>query len=71
MTGPLPWGTLVFMSISAVPPAGFHSVTPRMIVGDVAAAVGFLRDVFGATGEVQDGRPAEIQIASRTSANLT
>ena len=50
------------MSTGAVPPAGFHSVTPRMVVGDVAAAVGFLRDVFGATGEVQDGRPAEIRI---------
>ena len=50
------------MSTGAVPPAGFHSVTPRMVVGDVAAAVGFLRDVFDATGEVQDGRPAEIRI---------
>jgi PhnB protein len=50
------------MSTGAVPPAGFHSVTPRMVVGDVAAAAGFLRDVFGATGEVRDGRPAEIRI---------
>jgi uncharacterized glyoxalase superfamily protein PhnB len=33
-----------------------------MVVSDVAAAVGFLRTVFRATGEVPDGRPAEIRI---------
>ena len=48
--------------MSAFAPAGFHSVTPRMVVTDVAAAVGFLRAVFGATGENPDGRPAEIRI---------
>ena len=50
------------MTTGAVPPAGFHSVTPRMVVSDVAAAAGFLRAVFGATGEVREGRPAEIRI---------
>lgn len=50
------------MSTGAAPPAGFHAVTPRMVVSDVVAAVGFLRAVFGATGEVRDGRPAEIRI---------
>jgi PhnB protein len=50
------------MKAAAVPPTGFHSVTPRMVVSDVAAAVGFLRAVFRATGEVPDGRPAEIRI---------
>jgi PhnB protein len=49
------------MSTGAVP-AGFHSVTPRMVVSDVAAAAGFLRAVFGAAGEVREGRPAEIRI---------
>jgi PhnB protein len=44
------------------PPPGFHSVTPRMVVSDVAAAVAFLRSVFDATGEVSAGRPAEIHI---------
>ena len=43
-------------------PAGFHTVTPRMIVSDVAAAAAFLAEVFGATGEVVDGRPAELTI---------
>jgi uncharacterized glyoxalase superfamily protein PhnB len=33
-----------------------------MVVSDVAAAVVFLRAVFRATGEIPDGRPAEIRI---------
>ena len=43
-------------------PAGFHSVTPRMVVGDVAAEVEFLRAVFDALGDLHAGRPAEIRI---------
>jgi PhnB protein len=45
-----------------VPPSGYHTVTPRMVVSDVSAAADFLRVVFGATGEVQAGRPAEMRI---------
>jgi PhnB protein len=41
---------------------GFHSVTPRIVVDDVEAQVTFLRTVFGATGSVEPGRPAEILI---------
>ncbi|MGH9018252.1 MAG: VOC family protein [Acidimicrobiales bacterium] len=44
------------------PPPGYRAVTPRMVVSDVAAAVEFLRVVFGATGEIPSGRPAEIRI---------
>jgi PhnB protein len=44
------------------PPPGFHSVTPRMVISDTTAVVGFLRAVFGATGEVHTDRPAEIRI---------
>ncbi len=44
------------------PPAGFHSVTPRMVVSDVREAVEFLRAVFGAAGEVRLDRPAEVHI---------
>jgi uncharacterized glyoxalase superfamily protein PhnB len=33
-----------------------------MVVSDVAAAVKFLRTVFGATGELHPDRPAEIHI---------
>jgi PhnB protein len=44
------------------PPAGYHAVTPRVVVADIAAQVDFLRTVFGASGEVHPGRPAEIRI---------
>ena len=43
-------------------PAGFHTVTPRMVVVDVVGAVAFLRATFGASGDVPDGRPAEVRI---------
>ena len=39
---------------------GFRTVTSRIVVDDVGAQVAFLRQVFGATGDVFDGRPAEI-----------
>jgi len=48
--------------VSIDPPAGFHVVTPRMVVRDAAAAVAFLRAVFGAVGEVHADRPAEVRI---------
>jgi len=44
------------------PSSDFHTVTPRMVVSDAAAAVQFLRAVFGALGEVPAGRPAEMRI---------
>ena len=40
----------------------FHTVTPRMVVSDAAAAVEFLRAVFDAVGQVQAGRPTEVRI---------
>ena len=43
-------------------PIGYHSVTPRIIVDDLEAAVKFLRECFDATGDVVIGRPAEIRI---------
>ena len=46
------------MTAQVVLPAGFHSVTPRLIVPDVAAQVDFLRAVFDATGDVHVDRPA-------------
>ncbi|MDQ1415827.1 MAG: PhnB protein [Acidimicrobiaceae bacterium] len=42
--------------------AGYHSVTPRIVVVDVAGQVAFLRAVFDATGDVEPGRPAEIRV---------
>jgi PhnB protein len=44
------------------PPSGFHTVTPRMVVSDVAAAVEFLRAVFGAAGDIHADRPAEMLV---------
>lgn len=48
--------------MSAEPPLGFHTVTPRMVVSDAGVAVQFLRAVFGGIGEVHADRPAEIRI---------
>ena len=43
-------------------PDGWHSLTPRIVTEDVAGLVGFLKEVFGATGEVHPDRPAVIRI---------
>jgi PhnB protein len=45
-----------------LPRDGYRSVTPRIAVADVDAQVAFLREVFGASGEVEPGRPAEIDL---------
>lgn len=44
------------------PREGYPSITPRVVVDDVAAQVGFLRQVFDGTGDVEPGRPAEVRI---------
>ena len=43
-------------------PAGWPSVIPRIVMRDVTGLAGFLRDVFGAEGEVRSGAPTEIRI---------
>lgn len=43
-------------------PDGWHSLTPRIVVDDVAGLVEFLRQVFDATGELHADRPAVMQI---------
>ena len=48
--------------VRAQPPSGYHTLTTRVAVADVAGQVRFLREVFGGTGEVMEGRPAEIRI---------
>jgi uncharacterized glyoxalase superfamily protein PhnB len=48
--------------MDAAAPPGFHSVTPRIVVSDVVAAVEFLRATFDAVGEAPADRPAEIRI---------
>jgi uncharacterized glyoxalase superfamily protein PhnB len=41
---------------------GYRSVTPRIVVDDVDAQVRFLQEVFGATGDAEPGRPAEVLV---------
>ena len=41
---------------------GFHTVTPRIVVADVAGQIAFLRTVFGATGDRHGDAPAEMRI---------
>jgi PhnB protein len=50
------------MSTATSPPDGYHTVTPRIVVSDVAGEVQFLRATFDATGDAADHRPTEIRI---------
>src|SRR5262245_20273834 len=43
-------------------PDGWHTLTTRIVTHDVAGLVAFLRQTFGATGEVHSDRPAVIEI---------
>jgi uncharacterized glyoxalase superfamily protein PhnB len=43
-------------------PEGWHSVTPRIVTDDVPGLVTFLRDAFGATGELVGDRPSIMRI---------
>ena len=43
-------------------PAGWHSVTPRLVAHDVARMVDFLKQAFGGTGDFRADRPCEIRI---------
>jgi tRNA-Thr(GGU) m(6)t(6)A37 methyltransferase TsaA len=43
-------------------PDGWHNLTPRIVTGDVAGLVDFLRQAFEASGEVAPDRPAIMRI---------
>jgi PhnB protein len=43
-------------------PDGWHTVTPRIVVSDVAAQIVFLKRTFDATGEFRTAMPSEIRI---------
>ena len=43
-------------------PKGWHTVTPRIVVHDAEQLVGFLRRVFGATGDYRPDLPSVIKI---------
>jgi uncharacterized glyoxalase superfamily protein PhnB len=44
------------------PPAPYRTVTPRLFVDDVEAAVAFLRSVFEASAVIEPGRPTDVHI---------
>ena len=43
-------------------PKGWYTVTPRIVVHDAEQLVGFLRRVFGATGDYRPDLPSVIKI---------
>jgi PhnB protein len=43
-------------------PEGWHSVTPRLVVHDVARLVKFFKQAFGATGDYHADSPSPIRI---------
>jgi len=43
-------------------PVGWHSVTPRLVVDDVARLVEFLKQASGATGDFRTDIPCQIKI---------
>lgn len=43
-------------------PAGWHSVTPRLVVQDPGRLVEFLKQAFTASGDFQDDRPSVLKI---------
>jgi PhnB protein len=47
---------------SHLPHPPYRSVTPRIVVDDVAGCAAFLTAVFGATGDVVTERPVELRI---------
>jgi PhnB protein len=43
-------------------PAGWHTLTPRIVTHDARGLVEFLRDVFAATGDLESERPTTLAI---------
>ena len=43
-------------------PDGWHAITPRIVVHEPESLVGFIKLVFGATGDYHPDRPTELRI---------
>lgn len=43
-------------------PAGWHTLTPRLVVHEPARLFQFLKEAFGATGEFREDRPSVMKI---------
>lgn len=52
----------MWLAAGMTTPPGYHTVTPRMVVADVAAAVDFLVSVFAATAPAPDGGPVQVRL---------
>ena len=50
------------MDDSKYKPAGWPSLIPRIAVDDPEALVGFIKHVFGATGDFNPQRPSDLRI---------
>jgi PhnB protein len=48
--------------MDAASPAGYHTVTPRIVASDPTQVVDFLETVFGATARSVAGGPTEVSI---------
>jgi uncharacterized glyoxalase superfamily protein PhnB len=43
-------------------PEGWPTIIPRLFAGDVDELVGFIKQVFGASGDLRQGGPAELRL---------
>jgi PhnB protein len=43
-------------------PEGWHTITPRIVASGAEELVAFIKQVFGATGELQTSVPSQLQI---------
>jgi uncharacterized glyoxalase superfamily protein PhnB len=50
------------MGLVDMTPDGWHSITPRLVVQDSDREVQFLKEAFGAIGELRVDRPSELTI---------
>src|SRR6185503_10666250 len=50
------------VSMAETTPEGWHSITPRLVVREPARLVEFLKQAFGASGELRTDMPSLIRI---------
>lgn len=48
--------------MTAPAPPGYHTLTPRIFAEDAEGLLEFLKRVFGAAGDFESDRPAEVRI---------
>ncbi len=50
------------MTVNAFTPPGWPTIAPRIFVEDAAGLISFMKDVFGAEGDLPQLGPAEMRI---------